>query len=126
MTKPQVPFTDYKGIASALRLLHDRDGLSWPQIAAKDENGPEEIVYWRIANDGYEPKKWRAYFGLPVIGSAPVCSVHHVVHCYDCAVETVKTRRPKKTGWKSLFDIPHEGKNSELAKMVTERQVVNG
>jgi len=102
--KIEPTFTDYEGIASALKSLHDTDGLSWPKIAALDENGPPPGTLHRIANDGYEPKKWREYFGLPVLDVAPVCSVHGVVHCYDCKSETVRARKPRV--YKRWRDMP--------------------
>ena len=98
-------FTDYEGVSRALNHLHDSLHVSWPNIAKIDKNGPPPGTLHRIANDGYKPEKWRKWYGLPETELAPVCSVHGVVHCYDCASEIVKAK-PKPRVYKRWRDMP--------------------
>ena len=51
-----------------------------------------------IHNADYQPPVWVCEkWGVIKYEPAPVCSVHGVVHCYDCAKQVVKSKpKPKQ------------------------------
>ncbi|MHC4635707.1 MAG: hypothetical protein ACYSYU_10950 [Planctomycetota bacterium] len=59
-------FASYEGIRKRLRVLHDSDGLSWPQIAARSEYLPIPLgTLYGIYCGKKIPKKWHEKLNYP-------------------------------------------------------------
>lgn len=94
----------------ALRSLNSISRMSWPKIARLPQYYPipmTSLYMWAMGKRDLSDE-WKIKLRIPVEIPTPVCSVHGVVHCYDCAVETVKAKakqRPPRHqfGWLMSF-----------------------
>ena len=91
--------------------VRDKLCLKWDEIAEMPEfrGIPKQTLNQIYHGKRDVPKKYRARLGEPDTAPAPVCAVHGVVHCYDCAKQVVKDRdaKPKEyKRWGWLWDMP--------------------
>ena len=73
--------------------------------------GVNQFYLWNIINKpDYEPPAWVcAKLGIAKYEPAPVCSVHRVVHCYDCRSQTVKAKpKTREIIYKDLWAWPEK------------------
>ena len=102
MTKPQSVITSCNGLIQSFNAKH-KAGLSWTQIGREScKEGISGAMAWRIANDGYEPKRAdiRKKLGLPLLSPAPMCPTHGVVHLTKrCPSDKPRKPRAKKSRW---------------------------